>query len=140
DPVLLDGVGGVDRHLVVGAVAVLDAEVEIFQVDVERGMDQLVLDELPDDPGHLIAVDFDDGIFHLYLRHGHLVTDLRKSRSGGRAWKKGENAAPIASLVGKAKRAAAIRRRAARWKRDGFCGRARPAAYSVLPRRMPCKA
>ena len=45
DAVLLDGVGGVDRHLVVGRVAVLDAEVVIVQVDVEIGMDQLVLDE-----------------------------------------------------------------------------------------------
>ena len=36
-PYLLDGVGRVDRHLVVGRVAVLDAEVVIFQVEVEIG-------------------------------------------------------------------------------------------------------
>jgi hypothetical protein len=62
DAVLLDGVGRVDRDLVVGGVAVLDAEVVILQVDVEIGVDQLVLDELPDDPGHLVAVDLDDGV------------------------------------------------------------------------------
>ncbi len=62
DAVLLDRVGGVDRHLVVGRVAVLDAEIVIFEVDVEIGVDQLVLDELPDDAGHLVAVEFDDGI------------------------------------------------------------------------------
>jgi hypothetical protein len=33
----------------------LDAEVVILQVDVEIGVDQLVLDELPDDTGHLVA-------------------------------------------------------------------------------------
>jgi hypothetical protein len=33
-----------------------------IQVDVEIGQDQLVLDELPDDAGHLVAVEFDDGI------------------------------------------------------------------------------
>ena len=69
DAVLLDRVGGVDGDLVVGRVAVLDAEVEVFEVDVEIGMDQLVLDELPDDAGHLVAVEFDDGVVHLDLRH-----------------------------------------------------------------------
>ena len=62
-------VGGVDGDLVVGRVAALHAEVVIEQVDVEIGMDQLVLDELPDDAGHLVAVHFDDGILHLDLRH-----------------------------------------------------------------------
>ena len=68
-PYLLDRLGRVDRHLVVGRVAVLDAEVVIVQVDVEIGQDQLVLDELPDDPGHLVAVELDDRVGHLDLRH-----------------------------------------------------------------------
>ena len=68
-PTSLGLVGGVDGDLVVGLVALLDAEVVIEQVDVEIGMDQLVLDELPDDPGHLVAVHLDDGIRHLDLRH-----------------------------------------------------------------------
>ena len=59
----------VDRHLVVGLVAILDAEVVVLQVDVEIGKDQLVLDELPDDAGHLVAVHLDDRILHLDLRH-----------------------------------------------------------------------
>ena len=62
-------VGGVDGDLVVGLVALLDAEIVVEQVDVEIGMDQLVLDVLPDDAGHLVAVHFDDGILHLDLRH-----------------------------------------------------------------------
>ena len=44
DAVLLDGLGGIDRDLVVGGVAVLDAEVVVVEVDVEIGVDQLVLD------------------------------------------------------------------------------------------------
>src|SRR5258708_6272590 len=51
-------------------VAVLDAQVEVLQVDVEVGQDQLVLDELPDDPGHLVAVEFDDGVRDLDLGTG----------------------------------------------------------------------
>jgi hypothetical protein len=32
-------------------------------------MDQLVLDVFPDDPGHLVAVEFDDRVCNLDLRH-----------------------------------------------------------------------
>jgi hypothetical protein len=38
-------------------VPVLDAEVEVLEVDVEVGKDQLILDELPDDARHLVAVE-----------------------------------------------------------------------------------
>ena len=57
--------GGVDGDLVLGAVAFLDAEIVIEQVDIEIGQDQLLLDEIPDDPGHLVAVHLDDGVVHL---------------------------------------------------------------------------
>ena len=60
-PCCLIALARVDGDLVVGLVAVLDAEVEIFQVDVEIGQDQLLLDELPDDARHLVAVELDDG-------------------------------------------------------------------------------
>ena len=69
DADLLDGVGGVDRDLVVGLVAVFHSEVEIHQVDIEERVDQLVLDVLPDDPGHLVAIEFDDGVGHLDFCH-----------------------------------------------------------------------
>jgi NADP-dependent isocitrate dehydrogenase protein len=56
DAVFLDGPGGVDSDLVVGGVAVLDAEVVVLQVQVEVRADQPVSDDLPDDSGHLVAV------------------------------------------------------------------------------------
>ena len=71
DAVLLDGVGRVDRDLVVGRVAVLDAEVVVLEVDVEVGVDQRVLDRLPDDARHLVAVELDDRAFDLDLVNGH---------------------------------------------------------------------
>ena len=70
DAVLLDRVRGVDRDLVGRGVAALDPEVEVDELDVEVGQDQLVLDERPDDPGHLVAVELDDGVLDLDLRHG----------------------------------------------------------------------
>ena len=60
DPVLLDRVGGVDRDLVIGVVAAFDPEVVVLQIDVEIGKDQLLLDERPDDAGHLVAIQLDD--------------------------------------------------------------------------------
>src|ERR1700743_2411535 len=51
----------------------VDAEVVIFQLDVEIGQDQLLLDEVPDDAGHLVAVELDDGVRDFDLFHGDLV-------------------------------------------------------------------
>src|SRR5690606_5485324 len=70
DTMLLDGVGRVDRDLVLGLVALLDAEVVVLEVHVEVRVDEGLLDGLPDDAGHLIAVEFDDGSRYLDLRHG----------------------------------------------------------------------
>ena len=42
-------------------------EVVVLEVDVEVRVDQLVLDGLPDDAGHLVAVELDDGAFNLDL-------------------------------------------------------------------------
>jgi hypothetical protein len=66
----LDGFGGLDRDAVARLVALLNAEVVIEELDVEIGMDQLVLDQMPNDAGHLVAVHFDDGILHFDFCHG----------------------------------------------------------------------
>jgi hypothetical protein len=72
-------------------VAFFDAEIVILQVDIEIGVDQLVLDELPDDPGHLIAVEFDDGIGNLDLREHKLVTVCEEAGcpNAGECWSQG---------------------------------------------------
>ena len=46
---LQDRVGGVDGHLVVGGVAVREAEVVVLDREVEVGEDELLLDLGPDD-------------------------------------------------------------------------------------------
>ena len=82
DPVLLDRVRGVDGHLVVGLVAVLDAEVVVVEVDVQVGQDQRFLDELPDDPGHLVAVEFYDRAFDLDLGHRAALRGRSRAHTG----------------------------------------------------------
>jgi hypothetical protein len=44
---------------------------------------------LPDDPGHLVAIEFDDGILHLDFRH-------RRSGLFDRAWRVSRAIAPPA--------------------------------------------
>src|SRR5262249_45834493 len=88
DAVLLDRLGGIDRDLVVGLVALLHAKVVVEKIDVEIRMDQLVLDVVPDDPGHLVAVELDDRVGNLDLRHetGLWKRDcweVRKGTGGG---------------------------------------------------------
>ena len=65
----LDGVGGIDGHLVIGGVPVLDAQIVVFQVDVEIGENQTILDILPDHAGHFVSVELDDLAFDLNLGH-----------------------------------------------------------------------
>src|SRR5581483_169346 len=67
DAVLLDRARRVERHPIVGRVPVLDPQIVVLQVDVEIRQDQLVLDELPDDARHLVAVELDDGVLDLDL-------------------------------------------------------------------------
>src|SRR4249920_3994468 len=69
DAAVLDGVGGVDGDLIVGRFAVLDGKVEVAKLEIEIGPDQLVLDQLPNDPSHLVPVQIDDGFRHLDLVH-----------------------------------------------------------------------
>ena len=69
---LLNGVRGVDGYLVAGCVAVLDAKIVIVQIDIEIWLDKLVFDERPDDTGHFVAIEFDDGILDFDLSHGNL--------------------------------------------------------------------
>ncbi len=65
-----DRLGRLDRHPVLGGVAILDAEIEVVEADVQEREDQLVLDHLPDDPGHLVAVDVHHRIGDADFGHG----------------------------------------------------------------------
>jgi hypothetical protein len=47
----------------------LDRQVIVMQVDVQIGQDQLLLDQVPDDAGHLVAVQLDHRICDLDLFH-----------------------------------------------------------------------
>lgn len=67
DGVLLDGLSGINGDLVVRLITVLKTEIVVLEVDIEVWVDELVLDILPDDAGHLITVQLDDWILDLDL-------------------------------------------------------------------------
>jgi hypothetical protein len=67
--VFLDGMRSINRHLVGGGIAVLNAQVVVVQRHVHIGQDQLVLDPLPYDAGHFVPVDLHHGLGHLDLLH-----------------------------------------------------------------------
>ncbi len=70
----LVGLGGVERHLVGGGVAVGQSQVIIFGLEVDEGQDELILDHLPQHTGHLIAVHLNERRRHLdFLCHGFCV-------------------------------------------------------------------
>ena len=73
DTIMLDCLGGVQRDPVGGAVALRQTEVKIdrFQVDVR--LQKLAFDLLPEDPGHLVAVQLDQRCFHFNFLHGCLL-------------------------------------------------------------------
>ena len=62
-----DGLSGIDSDLVISSVTVLNTQIEVLDVEVEMGSDKLILDKLPDDPGHLVTVKFGNGVCNLNL-------------------------------------------------------------------------
>ena len=65
--VLLDCIGSIQSHLVVGCISVLHAEVVVVDLEIQVRQDKRVLDLLPDDSGHLITIHFDNGILDYNL-------------------------------------------------------------------------
>ena len=59
--------------LVIGLVPVLDAQVVGVQLHLEVRKQQLLLDQVPDDPGHFVAQDVDNRSSLDLLRHFDLV-------------------------------------------------------------------
>lgn len=76
--VLQDRLGRLHSYFVICLVTVLNAQIVVLDVNVQVGKDELnikkywqkyfnaylVLDFLPNNPGHLIAIQIHDGVFH----------------------------------------------------------------------------
>ena len=63
--ILLVGKGGIHGHLILGGIPVGQAQIVVLGLQIHKGQDELLLDDLPEHTGHLIAI-------HLHQRRGHL--------------------------------------------------------------------
>ena len=74
NPVLLDGVSGIDGDLVIGLVALFDAEVVVLERQIEVRVNEAVLDELPNDARHFVAIEFNDNALNLNFFHSFVLS------------------------------------------------------------------
>ena len=69
DAVFLRGFRGFHGHLIVRLIAVGKAQIIIFRVQLDERIQQLLLDHLPQNPGHLVPVHLDQRRRHFDLFH-----------------------------------------------------------------------
>ena len=74
---------GINGDLVISRVTVLHAKVVVLKLDVEVREDEALFNELPDDASHLVAVEFDDWIVNLDLRHGGTLSLVQQAQKAG---------------------------------------------------------
>ena len=67
--ILARGLGAFHGHAVIRFIPVLEPQVKVHGLQIHIGQNQLFLDLLPQDAGHLVAVHFDKRRFHLNFGH-----------------------------------------------------------------------
>lgn len=70
DLVLQHCVGAVNSNLIVSSVSVFDGQVVVFGLDVDVGVDVLLLDPVPNNLGHLVSVNVDNGASNFDFAEG----------------------------------------------------------------------
>ena len=81
DFAVLDSFGGIKRHFVVSFISKFHSQIEVLDVEVKEGVDELVLDLLPEDSGHLISIEFGNWVFNFDLLCGKRVGEGRLAES-----------------------------------------------------------
>jgi len=86
--VFLDRLRAINCNLIVRLIPILEPQVVVLEVDVQVRVDELVLDVLPDDAGHLVAVQFHHWVLNLDLLEGrHVALTLELVvRYANKAW------------------------------------------------------
>ena len=57
-------------HLVISLISVLNTQIEVLNIEVKEGMNQLVLNVLPEDSSHFITIDIYNGLGNLGFSKG----------------------------------------------------------------------
>ena len=61
--------GRVDSNLIIGVIPMFQAQIIILCLQIDIRKKKFVLDHLPENPGHLIAVHFNKRCLHLNFSH-----------------------------------------------------------------------
>jgi hypothetical protein len=69
----LDGLSSIKSDFIVGGISVFHTEIEVEDVEIQERSDEFILDELPDDSGHFITIEFSKGVLNLDLFAFHFV-------------------------------------------------------------------
>ena len=77
DTVLLGRHRRIDRHLIVGRIAMFHAQIVVLKIDIKIRKDKFLANHLPDDAGHFIAIHFDDGVLYLDFCHGEFLRESK---------------------------------------------------------------
>src|SRR5665647_1285059 len=56
--ILLDGIGSIYSYLIISGIAMLNTQIIIFNVNIQKRENQLFSDHFPDDAGHFVPIEF----------------------------------------------------------------------------------
>ena len=79
--VLHGSVSSINRDLIISGITRGNRQVIVLSLQVEVRVDVALLDPLPDDAGHLVTIDVDDGVGNLDLAEGSGEVSLLESES-----------------------------------------------------------
>lgn len=73
DTTCSDGIGSINRDLIVCLVSMLNTQIKVLDVEVQEWCDKLIFDHLPDDSGHFITIEFSNWLLNLDLLRLHIL-------------------------------------------------------------------
>lgn len=62
DFTVFNGLSSINGNLIIGLISMLDSEVKILDVEVQKREDKFVFDRLPNDSGHLVSIELDNRV------------------------------------------------------------------------------
>ncbi len=68
--VLLNRLRAINRNPIIRLIPILQSQIIVLEIDIQIRVDEFILNILPDDPRHLVAVELHYGVLDLDLLEG----------------------------------------------------------------------
>ena len=82
DLAIFDGPSSVHGDLVISLISVFHAQIEVLDVKIEEGVDEFILDKLPEDTGHFVTVQFGNWVLNFDFLSCKAVANASLSEGG----------------------------------------------------------